>query len=507
MAKLASLAKDTAIYGLSSIIGRFLNYLLVPLYTSRMLAQSGDYGIVTNIYSYVALLLVILTFGMETTFFRFVNKTEENPQTVYHTTLTAVGGVGLLFVTLVLVFLNPIASVMGHSSHPQFVGVMAVVVAMDAFQCIPFAYLRYKRKPLKFAELKLLFIGLNIGLNLVYFLVIPQLYNGPDSFVAPLLKPDGGLDVGYVFYINLICTGLVNIFFYKELKGWFFQLDYTLLRNMLKYAWPILVLGIAGILNQTVDKILYPIIRPGHEGSVKLGIYGAAVKIAMIMALITQAFRYAYEPFVFGNAKEKGSKEMYAKAMKFFLVFTLLAFLVVMGYIDVLKFVVGRTYWEGLRVIPIVMVAEIMMGVYFNLSFWYKLIDKTIWGAVFSGIGCAVLVLVNILFIPTYHYMACAWAGVAGYGTAMLLSYFVGQHYYPIRYPLRDIFVYVGMTALFFALMQFVPQDWNLWLRLSINSVLILAFVAHILYHDLPLRALPVVGKYFRKPQVDDTTR
>ncbi|MBR1387750.1 MAG: lipopolysaccharide biosynthesis protein [Alloprevotella sp.] len=504
MANLSSLAKDTAIYGLSSIIGRFLNYLLVPLYTFKMAAQSGDYGIVTNIYSYIALLLVILTFGMETTFFRYVNKEEENPQTVYRTTLTAVGSVGLLFVALVLVFLSPIAGALGHEAHPQFLGVMAAVVAMDAFQCIPFAYLRYQRKPLRFAMLKLLFIALNIGLNLLYFLVVPELYDGPDSWVAPLLKPGGAIDVGYVFYINLVCTSTVMLFFYKELRGWHFQMDRDLLRKMLKYAWPILVLGIAGILNQTADKIIYPLIRPGHEGSVELGIYGASVKIAMIMALITQAFRYAYEPFVFGKAKDKDSKDTYAKAMKYFLIFTLLAFLVVMAYIDVLKYIVGPTYWEGLRVVPIVMAAEIMMGVYFNLSFWYKLTDRTGWGAIFSGIGCAVLIVVNLLFIPTYHYMACAWAGGAGYGTAMLLSYLVGQRYYPIRYPLRDILVYVALTALFFGAMLLVPANWPLWTRLLINTTLILAFVGHVVYHDFPLHALPVVGKYFRKPSAHE---
>lgn len=499
MANLSSLAKDTAVYGLSSIVGRFLNYLLVPLYTIKMTAQSGDYGIVTNIYSYVALLLVILTFGMETTFFRFVNKEEENAQRVYHTTLSAVGGVGLMFVALVLAFLSPIAGLMGYSATPQFVGVMAVCVAIDAFQSIPFAYLRYQRKALKFAMLKLLFIALNIGINLLYFIVVPALFNGSDSLVAPLLKADGSVDVGYVFYINLFCTSLITIFFYKELRGYRFQADRELLRRMLRYAWPILVLGIAGILNQTADKIIYPLVRQGHDGSVELGIYGACVKIAMIMAMITQAFRYAYEPFVFGKAKDKDSKETYAKAMKYFLIFTLLAFLVVMGYIDVLKFVVGRSYWEGLRVVPIVMAAEIMMGIYFNLSFWYKLTDRTIWGAIFSGAGCAVLIAVNLIFIPTHHYMACAWAGVAGYGTAMLLSYFVGQHYYPIRYPLRDMGIYVLIAGLFFAIMQVVPATWPAWTRLLINTGLILAFVGHIVYHDFPLSALPVVGKYFRR--------
>lgn len=499
MANLKSLAKDTVIYGLSSIVGRFLNYLLVPLYTAKMAAASGGYGIVTNIYAYTALLLVILTFGMETTFFRFVNKEQEDPQRVYSTTLLAVGGVGLLFILLVLLGLSPLAGALGYAATPQYVAVMAVCVALDAFQCIPFAYLRYKRRPIKFAALKLLFIFLNIALNLVYFVVVPALYTGPQSWVAPLLAEGGVVDVGYVFYINLLCTASITFCFYKELTGFRWVLDRKLLRRMLAYSWPILVLGIAGILNQTADKILYPLVRGGHEGNVELGIYGACVKVAMIMAMITQAFRYAYEPFVFGKSRDKDNRETYANAMKYFIIFTLLAFLMVMGYIDILKYIIGPSYREGLAVVPIVMAAEIMMGVYFNLSFWYKLTDRTIWGAVFSGVGCLVLIGVNIFFIPTYHYMACAWAGFAGYGTAMLLSYFVGQKYYPINYPLRSIFTYVLLAAFFFALMQMEPTAWNKWLRLGINTLLILAFIGHILYHDFPAHRLPVIGKFFPK--------
>lgn len=482
MANLKSLAKDTFIYGMSSIAGRFLNYLLVPLYTAKMSVASGGYGIVTNIYAYTALLLVLLTFGMETTFFRFVNKEQADPQRVYSTTLMAVGGVALLFVALVLAFLGPVAGWMGYADTPQYVGVMAACVAIDAFQCIPFAYLRYRRRPIKFAALKLLFILLNIVLNLVYFL-------GAD-------QPQ----VGYVFYINLCCTAFITLFFRKELTGFRWVFDKALMRRMLSYSWPILVLGIAGILNQTADKIIYPYVRGGSQGHVELGIYGACVKVAMIMAMITQAFRYAYEPFVFGKAKDKDNRETYATAMKFFIIFTLLAFLIVMGYLDVLKHIIGPGYWEGLRVVPVVMAAEIMMGIYFNLSFWYKLTDRTIWGAVFSGIGCAVLIAVNVLSIPHYHYMACAWAGFAGYGVAMTLSYFVGQKYYPIRYPLRSIGVYVVLAGAFFAVMQLLPATWPTAARLGVNTLLIAAFAGHVLYHDFPLKRIPFIGKAGKKP-------
>ena len=483
-----SLAKDTAIYGMSSIVGRFLNYLLVPLYTAKISAASGGYGVITNMYAYTALLLVILTYGMETTFFRFVNKEEEDPRKVYTTVLGMVGCTSLFFVALVFAFLQPLSDFMGYADHPSYVWVMFVTVAIDAFQCIPFAYLRYKKRPLKFAALKLLFIVLNIALNIGYYVVL------------------GGHDVGYAFYINLLCTASITICFYQELKAGFtgpfasWKEIKQLVLRMLSYSWPILVLGIAGILNQTADKILFPYIYKGTDAHTQLGIYGAASKIAMIMAMITQAFRYAYEPFVFGKAKDKDNRTTYAVAMKYFLIFTLLAFLVVVGYIDVLRHIIGRDYWEGLRVVPIVMAAEILMGVYFNLSFWYKLIDRTIWGAWFSGAGCAVLIAVNVIFVPQYGYMACAWAGFAGYGTAMLLSYFVGQRHYPIAYPLKSIGVYVAITVFFFVVMQmaedYVPQ---MGLRLLINTGCIVLFVAHTVHYDFPLSNLPVVGKYFRK--------
>ena len=497
MANLKSLAKDTAIYGMSSILGRFLNYLLVPLYTSNISAASGGYGIITNLYAYTALLLVILTYGMETTFFRYANKTNEDPQKVYSSTLIMVGFTSLLFIVLVSIFLQPISGVMGYSDHSSYVWVMAATVSIDAFQCIPFAYLRYKKRPIKFAALKLLFIAFNIALNLLYFVVLPDLYKSYPDIIQHIYNPETG--VGYAFYINLVCTASITFFFYKELTGFKYTFDKELAKRMLSYSWPILILGIAGILNQTADFILFPYLYKGSQAHQQLGIYGAASKIAMIMAMITQAFRYAYEPFVFGKGNDKDNRETYAVAMKYFIIFTLLAFLVVMGYINILRHIIGRDYWEGLKVVPIVMAGTIMMGVYFNLSFWYKLIDKSIWGAYFSGIGCFVLILINIIFVPQYGYMACAWAGLIGYATAMTLSYFVGQKKYPINYPLKSIGIYVLMTVIFFIAITYSNQHLPKIYALAVNTLIIFAFIAHIIYHDLPLSSMPVIGKYFRK--------
>ena len=481
MANLKELAKETAIYGLSSIVGRFLNYLLVPVYTIAMSAQSGGYGVVTNIYAWVALILVLLTFGMETGFFRFAGKGEDDPMRVYSTALTGVGGVSLAFLAVGLACLGPIAGWLGYEEHPEYVGMMMAVVAMDAIQSIPFAYLRYKKRPLRFAALKLLFIFLNIALNLTYYVVLD------------------GSDVGYAFLFNLICTGTIMLCLIPELRGLRYGFDPALMRRMTAYSLPLLVLGIAGILNQVADKIIFPYVYPDAGGaSVQLGIYGAASKIAMIMAMLTQAFRYAYEPFVFGKSRDKDNRETYAAAMKYFVIFTLLAYLAVMFYLDLLKYLIGRDYWEGLRVVPIVMAAEICMGIYFNLSFWYKLIDQTRWGAYFSLTGCAVLVVLNVSFIPRYGYMACAWAGLAGYGVAMLLSYFVGQRKYPIRYDLRGIGLYVALAAVLYALVVWVPIE-NLWLRLGFRTVLLFLFIIYIVKKDLPLSSIPLLNRLVKK--------
>ena len=464
MANFKALAKDTAIYGVSSIVGRFLNYLLVPLYTYKITAASGGYGVVTELYAYTALLLVILTYGMETTFFRFANKEGEDPKMVFSTILRMVGLTSALFAGLVLAFLGPISRGMGYASQPAFVGAMAATVALDAFQAILFSYLRYQKKAIKFASLKLLFIFLNITLNLVYFVVLPKL-----GVVSTL-------NVGYVFYINLFCTASITFFFARELKGIAYGFDGGLMRRMLSYTWPLLILGIAGILNQTADKILFPHIYPGEDAKMQLGIYGAASKIAMIMAMITQAFRYAYEPFVFGGAKEKDSKETYAKGMRYFLVFTLLAYLCVLAYLNVLRYIISPEYWEGLRVVPIVMAAEILMGVYFNLSFWYKLSDRTLWGAVFSGVGCAVLIGVNLVLVPRIGYMGCAWGGVAGYGSAMLLSYLVGQKYEPVNYRVPVLLAYVALTAALSCLVLWTGDHLGRIGSLALNTLAVLAF-------------------------------
>lgn len=472
MSKLALLAKDTAIYGLSSIVGRFLNYMLVPLYTYCMPKDSGDYGISVNMYAYTALALVILTFGMETTLFRFANKEGEKPDTVFSTGIGVVAALSAVFLLAVCCLSGTISDALGYGQHPEYLLIMAVVTVLDSLQALPFCYLRYQKRAVRFASLKLLFIALNILLNVVFFVFLQR------------------TEVIFVFAINLLCTAAITFFFIPDLMKIKWNFDCGLLRRMLGYSWPLLVLGVAGILNQTADKIIFPLVYDKSDAQAQLGVYGACVKIAMIMAMITQAFRFAYEPIVFASSKEKDSKEYYAAGMKYFIIFTLLAFVCVMAYMNILQHVIGPEYREGLRTVPIVMAAEIMMGIYFNLSFWYKLIDKTIWGAWFSMAGCAALVAVNVIFIPEYGYMACAWGGVAGYGTAMVLSYIMGQKKNPINYPMMSIAVYVAIAALFTAVIMWSNSHLPALAALFVNTGVVVMFVGHIVYHDLPWRSL-----------------
>lgn len=476
MGKLSVLAKDTAIYGLSSIVGRFLNYLLVPLYT-HTLQSCADYGIINDIYAQTALVLVILTFGMETTFFRFANREDENPSQVFSTALIMIAGVVALFLGALFGFLPWVSMALGYADHAEYLGIMGVIVGMDAIQAIIFALLRYQKRALRFASLKLLFIFLSCTLNVVCYALLPMLF------------PDWQISVGYAFMINLACTSVIMLLLLPELRfmrhseGRAFSGQ--LAKRMFAYSWPLLILGIAGILNQVAGQMLLPRCLPEEEGRTALGIYGACLKVAMIMAMITQAFRFAYEPLVFSGQRDKSNPETLAQVMKFFIIFTLLAFLAVVAYMPVLQYLIGEEYRQGLYIVPICMVAEILMGVYFNLSFWYKLTDRTIFGTWFSLAGCAALLLTNVLLIPRYGYEACAWAGVVGYGVCTLLSYVVGQHYMKIPYPLLSISVYVGMTGLFYWLMMESPKYLpDPKMQMGFATLLLTMYLAHVAFHE-----------------------
>lgn len=495
MGQIKSLVKDTAIYGVSSILGKTLNWLLTPLFTYT-LATTGEYGIITNLYAYVALVIVILTFGMETGFFRFVNRKEEHePMKVYSTTLISVGMVVLAFFTLAVLFLQPISQAISPGIPESYILMMLVVLCMDAFCSIPFAYLRYAQRPIRFAALKMLFILLYILFCLLFLLLCPYLHEKSPRLIGWFYRPD--FEVGYILVSNLLATFIQTCFLLPQLTGFRYRFDKQLLQKMLRYSMPLLVLGVAGIFSQTADKIIFPLVYPDKENALaQLGIYGACFKIGVIMVMFTQAFRYAYEPFIFARNKSADNKKAYSEAMKYFVIFGLFIFLGVSFYLDILKYFVSPTYYEGLVVVPIVMMAELFFGIYFNLSLWYKLTDKTHWGAIFSIIGCALIVLLNVLFIPQYGYMACAWASFIGYLVIMLLSYFIGQKLYKIDYDLRSLFLYFALALVLYVAGSWVQID-SQWLRLTFRTALLAIYLFILFRRDLPLRTLPFIGKYF----------
>jgi len=488
------LAKDTAIYGMSSIVGRFLNWLLTPMYV-RIFAE-GEYGTVTNIYAFVAFLLVILTYGMETTFFRYINKSEENTTSVYSTTLISLLATSTLFFIICFSFISPLSSWMGYADHKDYLLIMAATVAIDAFCCIPFAYLRYKKRPIRFAYLKIIAIFITIALNIFFLLICPQIYKSHPGTIDWFYNP--GYGIGYIFVSNLIASVLTALFLIPEYTGFRYNFDKQLLRRMLKYTWPLLILGLAGVINQTFDKMIFPYVFPDNaEAKVQLGIYGACAKIAVVMTMATQAFRYAYEPFVFAQTKEKNNKESYALATKFFVIFGFLIFLGIMFYLDIIKHILTDSYFEGLKVIPVLLMGEIFFGVYFNLSLWYKLTDKTYFGAIFSTIGCVFIILINIIFIPIYGYMACAWASFIANLIMMLLSYVFGQKYYPVKYDLKSLLLYLIVTIILYCLGTYIEID-NIFARLCLRTFLLLIFIVLLVKRDLPLKEIPILKRFIK---------
>jgi O-antigen/teichoic acid export membrane protein len=473
------LAKDTVVYGLSNILGRFLNWLLVPMYV-RVLNNIGEFGVYTNLYAWVALLLIVLTYGMETGLFRFINRKDgegHDPDRVYATTLYSIAGTSLLFLATALLFLSPISRALHYDTHPEYLAMMAGVAAVDALCSIPFAYLRYKGKALRFMAIRMLNIGLNIFLNIFLLIICPWIWARAPEAIGWFYSP--GYGVGYVFVANVITTLLTFLMLLPDMlpglkaKG---GPDLRLLRRMLRYSLPILVLGIAGIFNQTADKILFPFLFSDRTyADEQLGIYGACFKIAVVMVMFTHSFRYAYEPFVFAGHSAGDGREAYPVAMKFFIIFALCIFLGVMFYLDVLKYFVSPACYPGLRVVPIVMLGELFYGIYYNLSVWYKLSDSTHWGAYFSLAGCLVTVGIILICAPAHSYMACAWASPACNGLMMALSYFVGRKKFPVAYDLRSAALYALLAA---ALLSagMLPEIDNTALRMIWRTALLAVF-------------------------------
>ncbi len=474
MGTIKKLVSQTAIYGLSQIVGRFVNYLLVPLYTG--IFTTGEYGVVTLMYAYVALFNVLLTYGMETTFFRFANKSD-NPANVFSTSLASVLSTSVVFSILFIGFSGKLASLIRLPEHPEYIIYFTLILALDAVSAIPFAQLRQQNRPIKFALVKNINIFSNILFNLYFLMLCPWLQE-EQNLVLPFYNPTIG--IGYVFISNLIASAITIPLLYKE----FFEIrlgkfSRRLLQEMLVYALPMMVVGFAGMINETLDRTLITWFYPDPEvGRSMNGIYGANYKLAILMSLFIQAFRYAAEPFFFAHAKSSDQRTIYAQVMNYFVLVCLFLFLMVTLFIDYFQYFIGEPFREGLKVVPILLLANLFLGIYYNLSVWYKLSDQTNKGAIISLTGAAITLLLNFWWIPLFGYLGSAWATFFCYFGMMVICYLMGKKYYPIPYQILKVSAYIAFALVLFGISYFLKSRIDHSIYMVINSLLLVGFCA-----------------------------
>ena len=460
---LKKLAGQTAIYGMSSIVARLLNYLLTPLYTSKNVFDPEQYGIITEMYAYVAFLIIFLTYGMETAFFRFISRESSKKNLVFATAVKSVLTSSLIFMVLATFFSEPIGIALHYPDNTEYVIWFAIIVGLDAISTLPLALLRSEDKALKFAGINMANVAINIGLNLFFLAYcLPMYQAGQSNFlVDTFYNPEIG--VGYVFIANLIASVAKFLLLSPALikaKGF----DRLLLKDMLRYALPLLVVGIGWYVNENFDRIMLKFILFDELGEVatmeQVGIYGANYKLSIVIMLFIQAFRYAADPFYFGRQGKQDAEKIYASLMTYFIIIVCSIFLMVTLFLDVFKyFIPNEAYWAGLSIVPILLMANIFQGIYYNLSFWYKFIDKTHYGAFMALVGAAITLILNAILIPLYGYKACAWVTFSAYGAIMLLSYFIGQRHYPIAYELKRIAFYVILAVGMYLMHTYLKAD------------------------------------------------
>ena len=475
MSQFKRLAGQTIIYGFGTVAPRLLNFLLLtPLYTR--IFDKTEYGVFTELYAYIVFLLVILTYGMETGFFRFA-KSEKDFDKVYSTSIISLFTTSFLFIILSYIFSNNIATALDYSHNAEYIRWFCLIVSIDAFTSIPFAKLRYLGKARKFGVLKIVNVVINIGFNAIFFLVFPRIYSSNPDLVKYIYNPEMG--VGYVFIANLIATVSTLIFLIPEIINIKLKFELDLLKRMLNYSLPLLVVGIAGTVNEVLDKILMKhLVRDPSTALEQVGIYGANYKIAVLMTIFIQMFRYAVEPYFFSRMDFKNAKEQYAQIMKIFIIIGLFIFLGVVLYIDIVKYFIGSEYHSGLSIVPIILLANLFLGILYNQSIWYKLTNLTKKGAYVSLIGAAITIVLNIALVPAMGYNGAAWATFLCYLFMIIISYFVGQKYYKIKYDLKNIGIYFSIAVSIFFINELLNIQ-NFIIQLVTSTVFLLLFFAY----------------------------
>ena len=472
------LAGQTAIYGGTTVLSRLLNYLLVPLHT-YLFSNAADYGVVGELYAWTSLFIVILTYGMETTFFRF-SQDEGVKDRVYSTVVGSLLVTSTLFIVLCSAFAQPIADWLRYPAHPEYVRWFSVIIGVDALTSIFFAHLRFLNKALRFAAVKLTNILVNVLLNLFFLLLCPWLLTkNPDSaFVNAIYNPEIG--VGYIFIANLVASVVTLLMLFPGILRQKFVFDWQLWKKMFRYAFPLLIFGLAGIVNETMDRVLIKRLSLAAEPQASVGIYSACYKISILMTIVIQAFKYAAEPFFFRKAKDKDAKETYAEVMTLFVLVCSVIFTGIMLYMDIVQYFVGETYRVGLPIVPILLMANLFLGIFYNLSIWYKLTGQTKFGAYIAIFGAVITLVLNWLLIPRFDYMGAAWTTFACYLSMMVVSYLLGQKYYHVDYDLKRILFYLLFAVAVYGLSVGV----NRWLgiesvgaRLAVNTVILVGYL------------------------------
>jgi O-antigen/teichoic acid export membrane protein len=480
---LKKLVGQTAIYGLSSIVGRLLNYLLVPLYTRSF--TLSEYGEVTILYAYVAFFVVILTYGMETAFFRFSQR-QHNHKNVYSTSLISLLLSSSVFMFLAFYFSDSIAHAMHFSEHPEYVKYFALIIGLDAITSISFAKLRQNNQAARFAFIRLLNIFVNIGLNLFFILYCPYAIqnNLPSAdFVLSVYNPEVG--IGYIFIANLVATALTILLLLPEMLKNTWRFDAALWRKMMLYSLPLMLAGLAGIANETIDRLMLDYLLPADVSKSEIGIYGAYYKLSIIMTLFVQTFRFAAEPFFFSQEKEGNAKKVYADVMKYFNIVTAFIFLGVMVYYQLVENFIGQDFHDsrGLVIVPVLLLANLFLGIYYNLSIWYKLTEKTRFGAFLSVFGAFITISANFLLIPYFGFVGSAWATLLCYFAMAVASYFLGQKHYPIPYPIARISIYLVLMLGLYGCSLYLDFG------MLYNSIYIILFLVSVFLLEKPKKA------------------
>lgn len=487
MNPLKKLAGQTAIYGLSTILPRFLNYLLTPLLT-YIFDKPVDFGVNTEIYAYISFINIIFTYGMETAFFNFASKAD-NKNTVYSTALISILASTASLSLILFVFSGKLAALTNYSDHLNFIIWSIFIVGTDALMAIPFARLRLNNNAKKFAVIKMANVFLNVFLNVFYFVICKNAYEanlatGEESIFASLYNPEIG--IGYSFLANLIANLVSLLLLSKEFTGFEYKFDKELWKKMLLYALPLLIVGLAGMINETFDRIILKYLLPENIGLHEIGVYGACYKISILMTIFIQAFRYAAEPFFFNNENNTDSKKMNALVMKYFVIGCSLIFLGTMMNLNWIQKFVSEPYRIGIHVVPILLLANLFLGIYYNLSIWYKLTGQTKFGALITIVGAAVTLVINFVFIPKYSYTASAWATLLSYGIMMIISYFLGKKFYPVKYNLKNIFFFFSIALLFYFISLSYKGSVSTSVELIINNVFVLLYCFIFYKFELP---------------------